>query len=247
MIDSHPAFDFVRPILDQIDRHRLHDSLNALARNRGIDIAFVPPPEQRVSAVEYETRIAKKHELITANSWHDLFNACIWLTFPLTKRAISELHVSLGTGIDNRRPRRRDVLTLFDESGIVLLCNAPLCSKLQRFNEQHDWKALFIDQRLTWREQVRPILFGHGALEQLATEWHRGLTVKAEWLEISPESALDDVDQYMAARVIQADLLREEDRRIPMPLLGVPNWFAENAQPSCYDDSSIFRVKRVRR
>lgn len=247
MIEHHPAFDFVRPLLNVIDRERLHDSLNAIAQDREIEITFVPPPEQRVSAVEYETRIARDRELITANNWHDLFNACIWLTFPRTKRIISELHVSLGAGGNNRRPRRRDVLTLFDESGMVLLCENPLCSELQQLNEAHQWKALFINQRAAWRDQVRALVFGHGALEQLAREWHRGLTVKAQWLAINPRTALTEIDQWMAQRVLENVILREEERRIPMPLLGVPGWFPENADPSCYEDTSVFRAKRMHR
>ena len=246
MIERHPAFEFVRPLFDLIQRDRLHDSLNAIAKSREIDIRFVPPPEQRVSAVDYEKRIAHDRELITANNWHDLFNACIWLTFPSTKRTISELHVSLGAGLENRRPRRRDVLTLFDESGVVLLCDESLCSELQRLNEAHDWKALFVDQRFAWQDQVRPILFGHGALEQLATQWHRGLTVKAQWLALSPKTSLGELDRLMAKLVLQGEMLREDERRIPLPLLGIPGWFEENESPSCYEDASIFRPKRVR-
>jgi hypothetical protein len=247
MIDHHPAFDFIRPLLERIDRDRLHASLNALARSLSIDMLFVPAPEARVSAVEYETRIAVNHELITTNNWHDLFNACVWLTFPRTKRAISELHVSLGAGINNCRPRRRDVLTLFDESGIILLCEERMCAELEQLNMQHQWSALFVDRRALWKAEIKPILFGHGALEQLATDWHRGLTVKSQWLALSAKTALDEVDQLMAERLMQHHMLREDERRIPLPLLGIPGWFAENENPDCYTDASIFRPKRVRR
>jgi Protein of unknown function (DUF3025) len=120
-IHTHPAFDFVRPLLDRIDQSALLASLNALAHECGVEISFVPAPSHKLSAVDYERRIVEAREVIVDDNWHDRFNACIWLMFPVTKRVISELHVTLGIGEENRRPRRRDVLTLFDESGLLLV------------------------------------------------------------------------------------------------------------------------------
>jgi hypothetical protein len=250
LLDPHPAFDFIRPLLDRVDRvdqSALLVSLNALARERGVEIAFVPAPEQKLSAVEYERRIVEAREVIVNDNWHDRFNACIWLTFPLTKRAISELHVTLGPGEENRRPRRRDVLTLFDESGLLLVCDSALCDTFKRLNETHRWQTLFVERRREFVVSVKPILFGHGALEQLATKWHRGLTVKAQWLALHRDASLAEIDCVLADRIVKGEELREDERRIPMPLLGVPGWFEENEDPACYDDASVFRPARERR
>jgi Protein of unknown function (DUF3025) len=241
LINDHPTFDFIRPLLKRIDRANLIASLNGLAREREIDLKFVAAPEKKLSAVEYETRIAHDHELIVNDSLHDLFNACIWLTFPKTKRTISELHVELGAGDNNRRPRRRDVLTLFDESGLMLICDPSYCDAFKQLNENHQWKTLFVERRREFVDHVRPILFGHGALEQLASHSHRGLTVKAQWLPLSCDTPLDAIDDYLLAKIRANEELRDNEWRIPMPLLGVPGWFEENENASCYGDASIFR------
>jgi hypothetical protein len=246
LLDTHPAFDFVRPPLGRIDRSHLIVSLNSLARERKVDLTFVAAPEKKVSAVEYETRIVAARELIVNDGLHDLFNACIWLTFPKTKRIISELHVELGSGENNRRPRRRDVLTLFDESGLMLLCEHERCDEFKALNETHQWKTLFVERRHEFVEHVRPILFGHGALEQLASNWHRGLTVKAQWLSLHREATLAELDTFLAKEIRANKALRDDERRIPMPLLGVPGWFAENSDGICYDDASVFRAARRR-
>ncbi len=249
---SHPAFEFIRPLLDAVERERLSGNgdrikaLNRLARERNIELGFAPAPEQKLSAVEYETRIVSHHELIVADNWHDLFNACIWLTFPKTKRVISELHVALGAGEANRRPRRRDVLTLFDESGVLLVCEPSRCAEFERFNETHQWKTMFVERRSEWLAQAKPMLFGHGALEQLATNWHRGLTAKAQWVPLANEASLEAIDAFVSAQIADNAMLRGSERRIPLPLLGVPGWFAENEASACYDDVSVFRPARSR-
>jgi hypothetical protein len=242
----HPAFDVIRPLLNRIDHSHLIVSLNSLARERKVDLTFVAAPEKKVSAVEYETRIVAARELIVNNSLHDLFNACIWLMFPKTKRIISELHVGLGSGENNRRPRRRDVLTLFDESGLMLICDPPHCDGFKQLNETHQWKTLFAERRNDFVQHVRPILFGHGALEQLASNWHRGLTVKAQWLALHRETSLAEIDTFLSSKIRANEELRDNERRIPMPLVGIPGWFAENDDTACYDDVSVFRPARRR-
>lgn len=251
-MNSHPAFDFVRPLLEVIASERgsgVGDCIaafNRLARERNIDLSFVAAPEQKISAVDYEARIVNQREVIVAEHWHDRLNACIWLTFPKTKRTISKLHVELGAGENNRRPRRRDVLTLFDESGVLLFCEPSLCAEFERLNQAHQWSTMFVDRRDDWLAQVKPILFGHGALEQLATNWHRGLTVKAQWVPISNDASLEAIDAFVSSQIANGAMLRENERRIPLPLLGVPRWFAENEMPTCYDDVGVFRPARDR-
>jgi hypothetical protein len=245
MVD-HPAFDFIRPLLDLIDRNNSIASLNAVAHAREIDLKFIAAPDKKISAVEYETRIANDHEFMVNDGLHDLFNACIWLTFPKTKRTISELHVELGSGENNRRPRRRDVLTLFDESGLMLICDPPHCDEFKKLNETHQWKTLFVEHRREFFDHVRPILFGHGALEQLASNWHRGLTVKAQWLALHSKTSLAEIDAFLSTKIRANEELRDNEWRIPVPLFGVPGWFAENENATCYDDASVFRAARRR-
>ncbi len=207
---------------------------------------FVPPPARAISAIDFERRVVEQNELIVRpNSLHDLLNVLVWLAFPKTKRAISEAHVTLGVNANGKtRPRRRDVLTLFDESGIIVLSEN---DALPVMNQQHQWCELFVTHRTTFTQQARPILFGHGAMEQLGKQLpqvHRGLTVKALWFPLPVSSSLAQIDDYLATRVVSGESLGEQERSIPMPVLGLPGWFAENESPDCYDDESVFRPKR---
>ena len=209
---------------------------------------FIPPAAQRLSAIDFERRVVDHHELIVRpDNLHDLLNALVWLTFPKTKRAISEAHVALGVNADGKtRPRRRDVLTLFDESGIIILSEN---HNLHTMNQQHQWRELFITHRADFIQQTRPILFGHGAMEQLGNQLpqvHRGLTVKALWLPLPVSTTLAQLDGYLAERVASGERLNEHERSTPMPVLGLPGWFAENEVPDCYDDESVFRPLRPR-
>ena len=210
--------------------------------------SFIPPPARTLSAIDVERRVVEQNELIVRpNSLHDLMNALVWLTFPKTKRAISEAHVALGVNPDGKtRPRRRDVLTLFDESGIIILSEN---DKLRTMNQQHQWRDLFVTHRTDFIQQTRPILFGHGAMEQLGNQLpqiHRGLTVKALWLPLPVTTTLAQIDDYLSKRIASNESLGEHERSTPIPVLGLPGWFAENEHPDCYKDASVFRPIRSR-
>ncbi len=216
------------------------------AQNCGVTPTFVAPPPRAISAIDFERRVVEQNELIVRpNSLHDVLNALVWLTFPKTKRTISEAHVALGVNANGKtRPRRRDVLTLFDESGIIMLSEN---DELRAMNEQHQWRELFVAHRADFVRHARPILFGHGAMEQLGNQLpqvHRGLTVKALWLPLPVTSSLSEIDDYLAARIVSSESLGEQERSIPMPVLGLPGWFAENESPACYGDEGVFRPKR---
>ena len=201
---------------------------------------FIPPPPRAISAIEYERRVVERNELIVrGDNLHDVMNALVWLTFPKTKRAISEAHVALGVTADGKtRPRRRDVLTLFDEAGAIILSQR---EDLKEMHEAHVWRELFVNHRQAFANEACPILFGHGALEQLASNLHRGLTVKALWLPLARDTSLVEVDAWMAAHAATDQILSADEHRLPLPILGIPGWFAENERAECYDDIDVFR------
>ncbi len=207
---------------------------------------FVSPPAKTLSAIDFERRVVERNELvIRPDSLHDLLNALVWLTFPKTKRAISEAHVALGVNLDPKtRPRRRDVLTVFDESGMIVLSER---HDLREMNRSHQWRELFVNHRADFTQQTHPILFGHGAMEQLGQQLpqvHRGLTVKALWLPLPVNTPVAALDGYLAERIQRGESLHEAERTVPLPVLGIPGWFAENEAPACYADASVFRPKR---
>jgi len=251
---EHAAFAPYREHLDDLQRHmdvsfssspaeREGDGVRAVAAEGEVP-RFVPPPARALSAIEFERRVVEQNELVVRpDNLHDLMNALVWVTFPRTKRAISEAHVVLGVTTDGKtRPRRRDVLTLFDEAGIVLLSQR---DDLKRLHEAHEWRALFVDHRQDFVRDVRPILFGHGSLEQLGSNPHRGLTVKALWLPLACDTPLPEVDAWLARKISDGAYLTATERRLPLPLLGIPEWFNQNRDPHCYDDAEVFRPPRV--
>lgn len=193
--------------------------------------------------MDFERRIVEQNELIVRpDNLHDTINALVWHAFPKTKRAISETHVALGAAATaNGRPRRRDILTLFDEAGALIVSQR---DDLRALHEAHEWKQLFVDRRAEFIRDCRVILFGHGTLEQLGSNPHRGLTVKALWLPLRADTLAEEVDALLANGIASGALLAASERRLPLPILGVPGWFAESANPDCYGDVDVFRPQR---
>ena len=237
-LSAHPAF------APYASAHARYEDIIAGRATPPPDVpVFVPPPPRTVSAIDYERRVVEQNELIVrTDNLHDVMNALVWLTFPKTKRAISEAHVALGVTADGRtRPRRRDVLTLFDEAGAVVLSQRV---DLKALHEAHRWRELFVEYRQDFVNEARVVLFGHGALEQLGNKPHRWLTVKALWLPLVPRSTLPDVDRWLSAGIAKSELLAANENRLPLPILGIPGWFDENEMVSCYDETEVFRPLR---
>ena len=141
-----PIFTALMPLLGRLPPDRLprHDELSVLAApavvsGGGAPIRFVPP----AASAQYEVRIFETGEVQTRpDSWHDLFNALVWLAFPRTKAVLNRHHYEqIKSRVGERlRGTVRDVLTLFDEGGIVVAAaDAELSCLLREFR----WKELF--------------------------------------------------------------------------------------------------------
>ena len=84
-------------------------------------------------------------------------------------------------------------------------------------------------------------------MEQLGNQLpqvHRGLTVKALWLPLPVTAMPPEIDNHLAMRIVSGERLGEQERSIPMPVLGLPGWFGENESAECYDNESVFRPRR---
>jgi hypothetical protein len=217
---------------------------------------LVPAPVGSAGALAFERAIVERDELHTRPAdLHDALNAVVWRTFPAAKRAISERHVALGhdPASPNGRPRGRDVLTLFDEAGLLLV--TPHAAALAEANARHEWQTLFIASRALWHTEIRPIVFGHGALEQMAKSFarhgapviQRDLTLKALWLAGGPGAPLAEIDTALARAIRVGELLSATEPRLPLPVIGIPGWFAESADLARYEDSTVFRSAHARR
>lgn len=193
------------------------------------------PPDQA-----YEDYIFKYHKVPTRDGLHDFFNGLCWHRFPKSKHRLNQLQAQeiAQQGIGSTRGAVRDALTLFDENAVLWQGPDELWQALQA----RDWMTLFI----TWREQwqhVRLVLFGHALLEKLVVPYK---SITAHVYRVSPAVPMHDdaaLDAWLA-QDLQAEKLATKPYE-PLPVLGVPDWWADNAAPAFYQDTQVFRPKRV--
>ncbi|MCW5652984.1 DUF3025 domain-containing protein [Hydrogenophaga sp.] len=203
-------------------------------------VRFVPQAALP-DGVAYEQFIAETGQVPTRENLHDFFNGLCWLRFPASKQRLNRLQAAEITahGIGAVRGPVRDALTLFDENAALLQAPAPLWTALLA----RDWVRLFVSLRPLW-PQARLVLFGHALLEKLATPYK---SITAHVLrEPVPLSLADDLaawDGWLAAR-LHAPLLAGKPFA-PLPVLGVPGWWAANELPGFYEDATVFRPPRA--
>jgi hypothetical protein len=248
-----PIFAALVPLLRCLppDRFPRYDELNALATpsvasGGGAPIRFVPP----AASAQYETHVFETGEVQTRpDNWHDLFNALVWLAFPRTKAVLNRHHCE---EIRARRGERlrgtaRDVLTLFDEGGIVVAAaDAELASLLREFR----WKELFWRRRAEVQRSMRFYVFGHAIYEK-ALEPYKGVTAKAlivdaasGLLDVPIELQLSELDTRAADYFSGSQALSSTRNLPPLPILGIPGWDPSNAREEYYDDAAQFRPGR---
>jgi hypothetical protein len=245
---ASPRFAVLHTILAELPAGRAPtlDDLNAAAACRGLANAS-GQPIRFVAADgkgDYEGRIAASGEVpMRAGTWHDLFNALAWLAFPVAKAALNRLHAEHR--VPGERGTARDVLTLFDEDGLVLLtADSTLGDLLRAFQ----WRRLLVERRADVRRDTRFLVFGHALHEKLLAPF-RGLTAKVLVIEVEPAALaapavelLRRVDLETAAAMAPA--LVSTRALAPLPVQGIPGWWPANEDPAFYDDTGQFRPGR---
>lgn len=218
----------------------------------GVRVRFVAQDAKpRKREETFEPRAFLRGEVLVRRfSWHDLFNALVWMTFPVAKAALNARHyhaLSRRTGAN--RTREESALTQFDEDGmIVLSSDAGLLDLVRGFR----WKTLFWDRREEAKARMRFLVFGH-ALYDKARAPFVGMTGKALLFEV-PERVLGaeraalcaESDRLTALRLWDAGALTDPRALAPLPVLGVPGWWAENESEAFYDNPVYFRAGRFR-
>ena len=219
-----------------------------LVNHRGHAIRFVAPNDDETIAIHYEKRIAETGEIATRENWHDFFNAMQWLTFPQSKAAISEMHTRLmaaQTAGVKVRSIPRDVLTLFDEGGVIVAsADESLLTHIRNF----EWKKLFVDRRAETGKNINFYLAGHSVLEKMLDPFV-GVMAKALLLKVddnffaqSHDEQLCEIDSRAADWLMNEASLVSTRNLHPLPILGIPGWFAANESPGFYDDAHYFRA-----
>lgn len=203
-------------------------------------VRFVPQAELPAGTA-YEQFIFDTGRVPTRENLHDFFNGLCWRRFPLTKQRLNRLQATeiASAGVGAVRGPVRDGLTLFDENAALLQAPQPLWDALTA----RDWQRLFVTLRPLW-VQARLVLFGHALLEKLVTPYK---SITAHVLrEPVPEALGDDLaawDGWLAER-LSAPVLAAKPFT-PLPVLGVPGWWAANNDPAYYADAGVFRPARM--
>ena len=250
--ELHPLSTFLRHRFVQgtPDIYRL----NAAARERGLvtgsgaPLCFVLPS---AVARSYEERAFLTGEVATRpGNRHDLFNALVWLAFPLTKAALNRRHVcalqAARTTANAGRGPLRDALTQFDECGVIVGGSCPdlwgaLCA--------HRWREAFVERREELLRTTRFLVFGHASHDALGAPFV-GLCGKAlfldvdhAWLDLPEAAALVEIDARLAA-LFAVRTFSPRDWQ-PLPLLGIPGATIDNDSPDYYEDPRQFRPART--
>lgn len=211
----------------------LHDALNEGWR---APVRFVPH-EAMPAGESYERFIAQSRQCPVRDGPHDFFNGLVWRAFPKAKAALNRLQAEAieRDGVGARRGPVRDAVTVFDENGALLDAPPALWDALLA----RDWKRLFIDLRPLWSE-TRLTLFGHALMEQLISP-RKGLT--AHVFTERPAAFSSARDDWLCGQ-IEAETLAVKPFT-PLPVLGVPGWWAGSEDFCFYDDPQVFRPRRA--
>ena len=212
------------------------DALNAAAAGlrteSGHAIRFVPPSSR--CAQPYELKVFESGRIETRpDNLHDWFNALCWLAFPRTKARMNAMHAAAIPREGGRRGRLRDLLTIFDEGGAVVLCSDEELNGLVRSGR---WKDLFWEHRQRVAQSMRIVVLGHAVLEQ-ALEPRPGITCKVVFGPLE-----GDPDDVAARWLAQAPSGASPRDLAPLPVFGFPDW--RPAQDAAfYEDERYFRLK----
>jgi Protein of unknown function (DUF3025) len=212
-------------------------NLNRFAEERklrtenGKPVRFVPPGAKDAY---YELKVYRTGEVETRpDSLHDFFNALAWLAFPRAKARINAMHAAEMARENGRRGRLRDLLTIFDEGGVIVECaDASLISLLEGMR----WKDLFWRQRERVREAMRLTIFGHAVMEKALEPWP-GIACKA--LIVHPGA---DADQAVQAWLGSLQPGASPRDLTPVPVFGYPGWAPQDE--AFYGDERYFRPSR---
>lgn len=186
---------------------------------------FVPPGP---SDPYYEIQVFQTGKVQTrADSRHDVFNALVWLAFPKAKARINALHAREIPREGGRRGRLRDLLTIFDEGGAIVVGSG----EVEALVRASRWKELFMEKH----RQLGIVVLGHAVLEQ-ALAPYPGITCKVIFARPGQDLDAHCADWLATKGASPRDLP-------PLPIMGYPGWYPGNEDPAFLADARAFREK----
>lgn len=243
---SHPAFAPYRTLIDRLGlSHGLpalatlnaHAAAAGLTQACGLPLRFIAPAG-KLAARDYETHILNTGDIPTRiDTWHDVLNALVWLRFPRFKAQLNAAHGrAMQAETDTQRGRRRDALTVLDESGVWI--SGPDDTLFERI-AAHDWHTLFWLHRAAVLTRLRFVVVGHALLEK-ALAPYPAMTGKCLWLGDAPDAE----SETLACAALPN--LTTPRQLAPLPIQGIPGWDPANACAAYYDNPEVFRPARIR-
>ena len=259
---NSPLFESLHPVLRELEAGRFPDlgDLNALlethapiAVQSGKPLRFVAQAAGKLAfESQYEPRCYLSGEVQTReNNLHDLFNALVWLVFPHSKAAINARHyralMEAESPLESQRGRVRDMATLFDESGVIVAsADAELSGLLRDFQ----WQELFYTRRAEVGSTMGFYIFGHG-LHEKSMRPYVGMTGQGLLLEVGRDffswplaRRMGYLDERVAEYINAPSRCLHTRELMPVPLLGIPGWCADNQHADYYENRAYFRPGR---
>jgi hypothetical protein len=240
---AHPAFAPYQGLIEALQLTRARPSLevlNALAaargtvQARGLPLRFFSP-SGRLAARDYEMHILQTGQVPTrADTWHDVLNALVWLRFPRFKAALNAAHgEAIAAETEAVRGRRRDALTVLDESGVWVISRDPA---LPAMLADRAWQALFWKARARVETEMCFVVIGHALLEKALAPYP---SMTGKCLPLIADSLDPDAADAQAAR--ELGVVETPRQLAPLPVQGIPGWDAANAEAAYYANRDIFR------
>lgn len=194
----------------------------------------------------YEHRIYTTGQVSTRqHSWHDLFNALVWMRFPLIKTAMNSLHYQAGAKLKcGSRGQLRDALTLIDECGVIVFSDR---LELLKALAERRWSTAFLSDNFS--TSVLMSICGHAMLEKYLSPY-KAMTAKAllvhvdaGFMNLPRQVMLNRLDREISKQMLSGHILTKPAFLSPLPLAGVPGWWSQSDQESgvFYDDQKVFR------
>ncbi|MFW2177097.1 MULTISPECIES: DUF3025 domain-containing protein [unclassified Moraxella] len=228
---------------------------NLLQNYQKMPIKFVS--QQALPAnTAYETFIAETGQVPTRNNLHDWLGGLIWLSFPKTKAVFNQLHQQdiLENGVTAKRTAIRNVLTLFDENGgVVVSSDRRVLTALQQF----DWQTALWQYRQSWlgtsdiRQQTTFFPIGHALLEKLI-EPRLPICSHTLLIEVTDEffgqtlpCQRQQLDDFLTDYFFHKTSQLTSKSFQPLPVLGIPN-FCPNQSADFYQNTQVFRERQQR-
>lgn len=270
-------FDLFQPWSEWFMHHREAfpslDALNALIVDRpsecvvsggGFPVKFVK--QQRVGRgqrrelswqADYQMRIFLSGEVPSRpNNWHDFFNAWTWILFPRSKAALNVRHFICADESyafpwkrsPGNRNTEQDFLTLFDEGGLIVVCES---DEIWQLLLERRWPELFVENHDRLRDEVLFLPLGH-ALFDCAIAGNPKIHASSLRVRLDPRElknrkgplssgALALIDEELALLLMRRQSHSHPDSLAAVPIWGIPGWHPNAGDSAFTSDRSYFR------